>query len=364
MLVSNYKDRFEIAITPMSDIDTGVPDINNNITTALTTLWRFKRNSTGTGTIVTINQNGQSQEVEKGMLEVWDMVQVGNYVLAWVNEVDSTTEDVIAHHIVVLELIWTLDIIEDGTLLFGDGYDPNNVTTFTTQGQPGPSGVGLVTGYSGPVLSFKQINLVELTNYHLHSEAEGNRINVSSNGQFAVATGGGAAGAYLLYLGGETRTIPSGYPKIVGGLHLHTSPTDSSIKWRGWPLEGGGLISDELAAITSSNRAGCKPEWPLDGSPQFSFNNFPSNCAVFHESNEQLYLFLQTEPMSVWYVDQQAARDYATSPNYTPSTALDATKVLHFVAALEAVEGRFRKLALFGYDGLVALFGPLLRTNL
>jgi len=345
--VSTYQDKFEIAITPINQIDNGTPDSNNNISTT-STLWRFKRStSPGTSQVKELLQDGSTIDYQTGVLEVWDAVQVGDYVFAWVNEHDSVGQ-VNAHWIATLKLTWTVSSGTGNPTTFPpENFVDTDVTTWTTQGDP------KIVNNGAPVLSLEQVNMVRLTNHHIHDAAEGNRLTTSEDGMWLLATGGAHAGAYLLYLGNNAYALPSGYPKVVAGLMRGSSPTDPTTKWRGWPYGGAGLVSDELPSVdnTTSARAGVKPEWPLDGTATISFTSFPSNCGAFHQSNGRTYLFLQTEPMTVWEIDHTAATNFIIQRDNSTFVAANSTTpspVLQLVGALETVEGRFREVVVTG----------------
>jgi hypothetical protein len=320
----NYKDKFELSTTLLQDIHDAPVDSDGNIEAA-SALWRFKRNLAGTKTLIKVGDS--DVETEVGMLEVQDVVQAGVYLLAWVNERDSSSA-IVAHYVAVLKMAWTTDT---GTGAHGTPqFVANEVTRWTTVGEP-----------VDEVLTFEQVRLIPLTDFHIHDELEGNRLHISPDEKFVIATGGAKAGAYLLYLGADPLVSNLGYPKVVSGLIRGSSPTDSTVEWRSWPKGGGGLISDGLSSATAMDRLAKAPAWPLDGSPQnpMYFNYFPSNVGEFHQSNNALFLFLQTEPMSVWRVDIDAAKDYAQGGG----VGLAPTEILHFLGALDMVKGRYRE---------------------
>ena len=314
---------------------------------------RFRRKGGYDGTMVAVNSEVQlaygAGPTNLGWLEIWDAKQIGKYLISWVNEIDVATKDIKAHYIGVHELTWSQ---ETGTGATGSlKYNYEDVMFWTTQGEP-----------TEDMLIAKPVRVLRLTDFSLHGEAEGNTVVISPEEDYVAA--GNKLAMYLLYAGTSDLSTSYGYPKPVGSLAMGYSAAPAcepgTLSWRGWPKDAGlmalytGSISDPLSGATTTLRTPVAPTWPLihpDGTPfpapadprrpaigspsdpgQIPFTSVALNTSQFRQEGDNLYLYLQTIPWTLWRVDKTAAEAYAALTN---PEGMGATEVLELVGALD-----------------------------
>ena len=344
---------FEILIVPVSEVETSSPD-DQGFIECTASLNRFKRDtSTGTGSVVPVGRNTDPSTL--GRLELWHSVQSHKYVLSWANEYDPSSQDLVAHYIAVHELTMSQNT---GTGPVGDpSFVRNDITSWTNQGEP-----------TADILMAKPIRLIPLTDFHLRDNGEGGHITLSPQEDYLCAGGGSGPGMFLLYMGAPGSDLSSsvGYPTPVAGLTRGGAPAGSgsipaSSRWRGWRKTTGsfgGNISDQLSGAVYNDRTAKAPTWPLVDAAGTNFGiptyppaigtaNIPGqiyfrsnymNVCEFKQEGDNLYIYAQTAPWTLWRVDKTAATGYATSG----ATGNDATEVLELVGAISDEQTQLR----------------------
>jgi len=344
---------FEILIVPVSEVETSSPD-DQGFIECTASLNRFKRDtSTGTGSVVPVGRNTDPSTL--GRLELWHSVQSHKYVLSWANEYDPSSQDLVAHYIAVHELTMSQNT---GTGPVGDpSFVRNDITSWTNQGEP-----------TADILMAKPIRLIPLTDFHLRDDGEGGHITLSPQEDYLCAGGGSGPGMFLLYMGAPGSDLSSsvGYPTPVAGLTKAGAPAGSgsipaSSRWRGWRKTTGsfgGNISDQLSGAVYNDRTAKAPTWPLVDAAGTNFGiptyppaigtaNIPGqiyfrsnymNVCEFKQEGDNLYIYAQTAPWTLWRVDKTAATGYATSG----ATGNDATEVLELVGAISDEQTQLR----------------------
>ena len=345
---------FEILIVPITEVEGSSPD-DKGFIECTASLNRFKRDTaTGTGSVVYVGRDYETSTL--GRLELWGSVQSHKYVLSWANEYDSLNDELVAHYVAVHELTMSQDT---GTapVASEESFVRNDITNWTNQGEP-----------TADILMAKPIRLIPLTDYHLRDDGEGGKVTLSPQEDYLCVGGGSEPGMFLLYMGGDGIDLSSsaGYPVPVAGLTLATSPAGSgslpgNSRWRGWRKTTGsfgGNISDQLSGAVYNDRTAKAPTWPLVDSTgtNFGIPSYPPavgtvanpgqiyfrsnymNVCEFKEVGNNLYIYAQTTPWTLWRVDKTAAAGYATSG----ATGSDATEVLELVGAVSDEQTNLR----------------------
>ena len=348
----NDSGSFEILIVPVSEVESSTPD-DQGFIECTASLNRFKRDtSTGTGSVVPVGPNTEPSTV--GRLELWGSVQSHKYVLSWANEYNPSTQALTAHYIAVHELTMSQNT---GTGPSGDpSFVRNDITSWTNQGEP-----------TADILMAKPIRLIPLTDFHLREDGEGGKVTLSPQEDYLCVGGGSGPGMFLLYMGAPESDLSSsaGYPVPVAGLTKAGAPVGSGSStnsvWRGWRKTTGsfgGNISDQLSGAVYNDRTAKAPTWPLVDATgtnfpipawppvtgtvaipgQIYFRSNYMNVCEFKQEGDDLYIYAQTAPWTLWHIDKTAATGYATSG----ATGNDATEVLELVGAISDEQTQLR----------------------
>jgi len=371
-----YFSNFDISLTPISDLETNSGSADDKGFVEVTSsLSRYRRvtGSTAITCSTLVHYGAESFDSLRGKLMPWGAKQVGKYVISFLNGYDASgSSDVIQHYVGVHELTWSQDTGTgpEGTALFVTG----NCQYWTTATGPYPDTQGAPTQ---EILVAKPIRVIPLTDFTIMDEAEGNIITVSPNEDYVAA--GNSYGTYLLYMGAGDLSSSAGYPKPVAGLSMWTAPPLSAsdgatTMWRGWRMgindNGfGGNISTGLSGAMWNDRVGKAPAWPLvdingtpftqldpdearyppTGSPanpgQIPFGASHPNTSEFRQEGDNLYFYVQTDPLTMWLVLTGAAETYAATP-CNPATdpygCSGSTQVLEFVSVVGEGQARGR----------------------
>tara|TARA_R110000824_G_scaffold219706_1_gene406688 strand:+ start:354 stop:3743 length:3390 start_codon:yes stop_codon:yes gene_type:complete len=378
-----YGTTFDISLTPISDLESNSGSADDKGFVEVTSsLSRFRRVPTeGTASICNtlVHYGTESFDSLRGKLLPWGAKQVGKYVISFLNGYESGSSTITQHYVGVHELTWSQDT---GTVpeFIGTGSNPaftgSNVQYWTTAGSgPADTTSGAPTQ---EILVAKPIRIIPLENFIIQIEGEGNIITVSPNEDYVAASN--SYGTYLLYMGTGSLSSSAGYPKPVAGLSKWTAPLLSasdggSTRWRGWRMgindNGfGGNISTGLSGAMWNDRIGKAPTWPLvdiNGTPFVQLTpaqtlsppnpmtpanpgqtpfaaNYP-NTSEFRQEGDNLYFYVQTDPLTMWLVLTGAAETYAATP-CNPATdpygCSGSTQVLEFVSVVGEGQARGR----------------------
>jgi hypothetical protein len=381
-----YGTAFDVSLTPISDLEanSGSAD-DKGFVEVTSSLSRFRRVQTQLPTTASIcntlvHYGTESFDSLRGKFALWGTKQVGKYVISFLNGYESGSNSLSQHYVGVHELTWSQDtgyaVPEFVGTSSNPAYTGSNVQYWTTAGS------GAADKYSGAptqeILVAKPIRVIPLTDYIIQTEGEGNLITVSPNEDYVAASN--SFGTYLLYMGTGSLSSSAGYPKPVAGLSMWTAPPLSAsdgatTMWRGWRMgindNGfGGNISTGLSGAMWNDRVGKAPTWPLvdvTGSPfaqlepnqtrnppnpldpanpgQTPFAASHPNTSEFRQEGDNLYFYVQTDPLTMWLVLTGAAETYAATP-CNPATdpygCSGSTQVLEFVSVVGEGQARGR----------------------
>jgi hypothetical protein len=375
-----YASSFDVALTPISELEANSGSASDKgFVECTSSLSRLRRVTGSTGYInnTLVHYGTESFDSLRGKFTCWGAKQVGKYVISFLDMMESGSGTVTQHYAGVHELTWSqatgYDVPEYIDGWPNDAFIGGNVQYWTTATQ---ARGGAPTQ---EILVAKPIRVIPLTDTAIVIGGEGNIITVSPNEDYVAASN--SYGTYLLYMGAGDLSSSAGYPKPVAGLSMWTAPLLSAsdgetTMWRGWRMglndsEMGGNISTGLSGAMWNDRVGKAPTWPLvnvSGSPfpqlppdktrnppigtpanpgQIPFGaNFPNTCE-FKQEGDNLYFYVQTDPLTMWLVLTGAAETYAATP-CNPATdpygCSGSTQVLEFVSVvgLDNSTGRAR----------------------
>lgn len=156
---------------------------------------------------------------------------------------------------------------------------------------------------------------------------EPSTIEIDPAGHY-VALMSGKLAMWLIYVGDPALANYGGYPTVVAGLTGNgaslTEQAPTAATWEGWSPSNSDLLELLEPPSDGSSRGNHKywPQWPLTGTVPFMSEAWTIPHPPFHACSlvrmgGELFLFLNTSPLTAWHVAALPLAD----PRLTPDTA-------------------------------------------